>query len=203
MENLISIALDSIFVGNILLAYFLGMCSFLALSKNLKTASGLGLAVIFVLTITTPINWLIYHFLLAPGALTWAGLPTVNLSFLKLVLFIAVIAAIVQALEMVIDRYSPALYSALGVFLPLITVNCAILGASLFMVERDYQFWESVVFGTGSGIGWCLAIVAMAAIQQKLRYAHIPEGLQGYGINMITTGLLAIGFMLFAGISLS
>ena len=203
MENLISIALDSIFVGNILLAYFLGMCSFLALSKNLKTASGLGLAVIFVLTITTPINWLIYRFLLAPGALTWAGLPTVNLSFLKLVLFIAVIAAIVQALEMVIDRYSPALYSALGVFLPLITVNCAILGASLFMVERDYQFWESVVFGTGSGIGWCLAIVAMAAIQQKLRYAHIPEGLQGYGINMITTGLLAIGFMLFAGISLS
>jgi len=203
MENLISIALDSIFVGNILLAYFLGMCSFLALSKNLKTASGLGLAVIFVLTITTPVNWLIYHFLLAPGALTWAGLPTVNLSFLKLVLFIAVIAAIVQALEMVIDRYSPALYSALGVFLPLITVNCAILGASLFMVERDYQFWESVVFGTGSGIGWCLAIVAMAAIQQKLRYAHIPEGLRGYGINMITTGLLAIGFMLFAGISLS
>lgn len=203
MENLISIALDSIFVGNILLAYFLGMCSFLALSKNLKTAAGLGLAVIFVLTITTPVNWLIYHFLLAPGALTWAGLPTVNLSFLKLVLFIAVIAAIVQALEMVIDRYSPALYSALGVFLPLITVNCAILGASLFMVERDYQFWESVVFGTGSGIGWCLAIVAMAAIQQKLRYAHIPEGLQGYGINMITTGLLAIGFMLFAGISLS
>ena len=203
MENLISIALDSIFVGNILLAYFLGMCSFLALSKNLKTAGGLGLAVIFVLTITTPVNWLIYHFLLAPGALAWAGLPAVDLSFLKLVLFIAVIAAIVQALEMVIDRYSPALYSALGVFLPLITVNCAILGASLFMVEREYQFAESIVFGAGAGIGWCLAIVAMAAIQQKLRYADIPEGLKGFGINMITTGLLAIGFMLFAGISMS
>ena len=178
------------------------MCSFLAISKNLKTATGLGLAVIFVLTITTPANWLIYHFLLAPGALTWAGLPEVNLGFLKLVLFIAVIAAIVQAVEMVIDRYSPALYAALGVFLPLITVNCAILGTSLFMVERDYNFSESVVYGMGSGVGWCLAIVAMAAIQQKLRYADIPKGLQGFGISMITTGLMAIGFMLFAGITL-
>jgi len=203
MGNLISIALNSIFVGNILLAYFLGMCSFLALSKNIKTAIGLGVAVVFVLTITTPANWLIYHLLLAPGALAWAGLPAVNLSFLKLVLFIAVIAAIVQALEMVIDRYSPALYSALGVFLPLITVNCAILGASLFMVERDYAFSESIVYGFGSGAGWCLAIVALAAIQQNLRYAYIPKGLQGFGINMITTGLMAIGFMLFAGISLS
>ena len=202
MENLIGIGLNSVFVGNILLAYFLGMCSFLAISKNLKTATGLGLAVIFVLTITTPANWLIYHFLLAPGALTWAGLPEVNLSFLKLVLFIAVIAAIVQAVEMVIDRYSPALYAALGVFLPLITVNCAILGTSLFMVERDYNFSESVVYGMGSGVGWCLAIVAMAAIQQKLRYADIPKGLQGFGISMITTGLMAIGFMLFAGITL-
>ncbi len=202
MENLISIGVNSIFVGNILLAYFLGMCSFLALSKNIKTATGLGVAVVFVMTITTPANWLIYHLLLAPGALAWAGLPAVNLSFLKLVLFIAVIAAIVQALEMIIDRYSPALYSALGVFLPLITVNCAILGASLFMVERDYLFLESVVYGFGSGTGWCLAIVGMSAIQQKLRYADIPEGLQGFGINMITTGLMAIGFMLFAGISL-
>ena len=202
MENLIGIGLNSVFVGNILLAYFLGMCSFLAISKNLKTATGLGLAVIFVLTITTPANWLIYHFLLAPGALTWAGLPEVNLGFLKLVLFIAVIAAIVQAVEMVIDRYSPALYAALGVFLPLITVNCAILGTSLFMVERDYNFSESVVYGMGSGVGWCLAIVAMAAIQQKLRYADIPKGLQGFGISMITTGLMAIGFMLFAGITL-
>lgn len=202
MENLINIWLNSVFVGNILLAYFLGMCSFLAISKNLDTAVGLGFAVIFVLTITTPVNWLIYHFLLAPGALAWAGLPGVNLGFLKLVLFIATIAAIVQAVEMVIDRYSPALYSALGVFLPLISVNCAILGASLFMVERDYRFSESVVYGIGSGTGWCLAIVAMAAIQQKLRYADIPKGLQGFGINMITTGLMAIGFMLFAGISL-
>jgi Na+-transporting NADH:ubiquinone oxidoreductase subunit E len=202
MENLLSIALNSIFVGNILLAYFLGMCSFLAVSKNMKTATGLGIAVVFVLTITTPANWLVYNFLLAPGALAWAGLPGVNLSFLKLVLFIALIAAMVQALEMVIDRYSPALYTALGVFLPLITVNCAILGGSLFMVERAYSFSESVVFGFGSGVGWALAIISMAAIHQKLRYAIVPQGLQGFAINMITTGLMAIGFMLFAGISL-
>jgi Na+-transporting NADH:ubiquinone oxidoreductase subunit E len=202
MENLLNIGLNSVFVGNILLAYFLGMCSFLAVSKSMKTAVGLGLAVIFVLMITTPVNWLVYRFLLAPGALAWVGLPEVNLSFLKLILFIAQIAAIVQMVEMVIDRYSPALYNALGVFLPLITVNCAILGTSLFMVERNYAFWETVVFGTGSGVGWCLAIVSMAAIQQKLRYADIPKGLQGYAINMIVTGLMAIGFMLFAGISL-
>ena len=202
MENLISIALNSIFVGNILLAYFLGMCSFLAISKNMRTATGLGIAVVFVLTITAPVNWLIYSFLLAPGALAWAGLPDVNLSFLKLVLFIATIAAIVQALEMVIDRFSPALYAALGVFLPLITVNCAILGVSLFMVERSYTFTETVVFGMGSGTGWALAIISMAAIQKKLRYADVPEGLRGCAINMITTGLIAIGFMLFAGISL-
>ena len=202
MENLISIGINSVFVGNILLAYFLGMCSFLAVSKNMTTAIGLGLAVIFVLAITTPANWLVYHLLLAPGALAWAGLPEVNLSFLKLVLFIAVIAALVQAVEMVIDRYSPALYTALGVFLPLITVNCAILGASLFMVERDYSFSESIVFGIGSGTGWCLAIVSMSAIQQKLRYANVPVGLRGFGINMIVTGLIAIGFMLFAGITL-
>jgi Na+-transporting NADH:ubiquinone oxidoreductase subunit E len=202
MENLISIGINSVFVGNILLAYFLGMCSFLAVSKNMKTAAGLGLAVIFVLTITTPANWLVYHLLLAPGALTWAGFPELDLSFLKLVLFIAVIAALVQGVEMVIDRYSPALYMALGVFLPLITVNCAILGTSLFMIERDYTFTESFVFGIGSGTGWCLAIVSMSAIQQKIRYADIPEGLQGFGINMIVTGLIAIGFMLFAGITL-
>ncbi len=202
MENLVGILLNSIFVGNILLAYFLGMCSFLAISKNIETAAGLGFAVVFVLTITTPANWMIYRYLLAPGALSWAGLPEINLSFLRLVLFIAVIAAIVQAVEMVVDRYSPALYSALGVFLPLISVNCAILGASLFMVERHYGFAESVVYGFGSGTGWFLAIVAMAAIQKKLRYADIPKGLRGFGINMITTGLMAIGFMLFAGISL-
>lgn len=202
MENLISIALDSIFVGNILLAYFLGMCSFLAISKNMKTAAGLGLAVIFVLTITAPANWLVYNYLLAPGALAWAGFPDVNLSYLKLVLFIATIAAIVQGLEMIIDRFSPALYAALGVFLPLITVNCAILGGSLFMVERGYSFSETVVYGTGSGAGWALAIISMSAIQKKLRYADVPEGLQGFAINMITTGLMAIGFMLFAGISI-
>jgi len=202
MENLISIFVNSVFVGNILLAYFLGMCSFLAISKNMTTAIGLGMAVIFVLTLTTPVNWAVYQFLLAPGALAWAGLPNLNLSFLKLVLFIATIAALVQAVETIIDRYSPALYTALGVFLPLITVNCAILGASLFMVERNYTFSESVVYGFGSGVGWALAIISMAAIQMKLRYADVPEGLQGFAINMITTGLMAIGFMLFAGISL-
>jgi Na+-transporting NADH:ubiquinone oxidoreductase subunit E len=202
MENLLSIAVNSVFVGNILLAYFLGMCSFLAVSKNIGTAFGLGVAVVFVLTITAPVNWLVYHYLLAPGALSWAGLPEVDLSFLKLVLFIAVIAAMVQAVEMVIDRYSPALYTALGVFLPLITVNCAILGTSLFMVERNYDFWETVVFGSGSGVGWLLAIVSMAAIRQKLKYADVPRGLQGFGINMIVTGLMAMAFMLFSGITL-
>ncbi|MDJ0831209.1 MAG: NADH:ubiquinone reductase (Na(+)-transporting) subunit E [Desulfobacterales bacterium] len=202
MENLINIGLNSIFVGNILLAYFLGMCSFLAVSRNLKTATGLGLAVIFVLTITTPINWLIYNFLLAPGALAWIGLPEVNLSFLKLILFIAQIAAMVQMVEMIIDRYSPALYASLGVYLPLITVNCAILGASLFMVERKYTFAEAVVYGIGSGVGWMLAIVAMAAILRKLRYADVPRGLQGFAMSMIVTGLMAMSFMLFAGITL-
>jgi len=202
MENLISIFVNSVFVGNILLAYFLGMCSYLSVSKNLQTSLGLGLAVVFVLTITTPVNWLVYRFLLAPGALAWAGLPQMDLGFLKLVLFIAVIAGIVQVVEMVIDRYSQGLYNALGVFLPLITVNCAILGASLFMVERQYSFAESVVYGIGSGIGWLLAIVSMATIMQKLRYADVPEGLQGFGIRMIVTGLMAMAFMLFSGITL-
>ena len=201
MENLISIGVNSIFVGNILLSYFLGMCSFLAVSRNLATAGGLGVAVIFVMALTTPANWLIYHFLLAPGALAWAGLPNSNLSYLKLILFIAQIAAIVQILEMIIDRYSPALYTALGVYLPLITVNCAILGVSLFMVERNYSLAETAVYGAGSGAGWCLAIIAMAAIQKKLRYADVPAGLQGFGLSMIVTGLIAMGFMLFAGIS--
>ncbi|MFZ2039224.1 MAG: NADH:ubiquinone reductase (Na(+)-transporting) subunit E [Desulfobacterales bacterium] len=202
VENLISILLNSVFVGNILLAYFLGMCSFLAVSKNLRTATGLGLAVIFVLTITAPANWLVYHLLLAPGALAWAGLPDVNLNFLRLVLFIAVIAGMVQVVELVIDRFSPLLYNNLGVFLPLITVNCAILGASLFMVEREYTFTETVVYGFGSGVGWMLAIVAMATVLQKLRYADVPEGLQGFGINMIVTGLMAMAFMIFSGIVL-
>ena len=202
MENLVSIFINSVFVGNILLAYFLGMCSFLAISSNMEPAVGLGFAVTFVLSITAPANWLVYHYLLAPGALAWAGLPLADLSFLKFIIFIAVIAAIVQALEMIIDRYSPPLYMALGVFLPLIAVNCAILGASLFMVERDYNFVESVVFGASSGIGWMLAIVTMAGIRQKLRYADVPSGLEGFGISMIIAGLMAMAFMLFSGITL-
>jgi len=202
MENLIGIFLNSVFVGNILLAYFLGMCSFVAISKNMETSIGLGFAVVFVLSITTPMNWLIYTYLLSPGALAWVGLPNIDLSYLKFITFIAVIAAMVQAVEMVIDRFSPALYNALGVFLPLITVNCAILGTSLFMVERDYSFMESLVFGIGSGTGWLLAIASMAAIRIKLRYADVPKDLQGFGITMIITGLMAMGFMLFSGISL-
>lgn len=202
MENLVNLFVNSVFVGNILLAYFLGMCSYLSVSKNLQTSVGLGLAVTFVLAITTPANWLVYHYLLAPGALAWAGLPQIDLSYLKLVLFIAVIAGMVQVVEMVIDRYSQGLYNALGVFLPLITVNCAILGASLFMVERRYTFGESVVYGVGSGMGWLLAIVSMATIMQKLRYADVPEGLEGFGIRMIVTGLMAMAFMLFSGITL-
>ncbi len=201
MENLLSIFLNSVFVGNILLAYFLGMCSFIAVSKNIETATGLGAAVVFVLTVTAPVNWLIYHFLLAPGALSWAGLPDVDLSFLKFILFIAVIAAMVQGLEMIIDRFSAGLYSALGVFLPLIAVNCAILGTSLFMVERNHSFIESVVFGFGSGLGWMLAIISMSAIRVKLKYSNVPKGLEGYGITMIVTGLMAMAFMLFSGIT--
>jgi len=202
MENLLGIALNSVFVGNILLSYFLGMCSFLAVSRKIETAVGLGFAVTFVLAITTPVNWLVYYYLLAPGALKWAGLPGVDLSFLKFIIFIAVIAALVQAVEMVIDRYSPALYTALGVFLPLIAVNCAILGAALFMVERNYTFAESLVYGTGSGFGWMMAIVSMAAIRKKLRYADVPKGLEGFGITMIVTGLMAMSFMLFSGITI-
>jgi len=202
MENLLSITVNSVFVGNILLSYFLGMCSFLAVSKNINTAIGLGMAVVFVLAITTPANWLLYHFLLAPGALSWAGFPGIDLSFFKFIMFIAVIAAMVQAVEMLIDRFSPFLYTALGVFLPLIAVNCAILGTSLFMVERHYSFVESLVFGAGSGLGWMLAIVTMAAVRKKLRYANVPAGLDGFGISMIVTGLIAMSFMLFSGITL-
>lgn len=202
MEWILALAAKSIFVENILLAYFLGMCSFLACSKKVETAVGLGFAVVFVLTITTPVNWLIHTFLLKDGALTWAGMPDADLSFLTFITFIAVIAAMVQLVEMVMDRFSPALYNALGIFLPLIAVNCSILGASLFMVEREYTFGESVVYGTSSGIGWMLAIVSMAAIRYKLRYSHVPAGLQGLGITMLTTGLMAIAFMAFAGIQL-
>lgn len=199
--DLFDLFLNSIFAGNILLAYFLGMCSFVAISKNINTAIGLGFAVVFVLGITTPINWLMYHYLLAPGALTWAGFPVMDLSFLKFIMFIAVIAAVVQAIEMIIDRFSSALYAALGVFLPLISVNCAILGASLFMVERNQSFIESIVYGFGSGVGWMMAIVTMAAIRIKLRYANAPNGLAGYGLTMIVTGLMAMAFMLFSGMT--
>ena len=202
IEHYLSLAVKSIFVENILLAYFLGMCSFLACSKKVDTAIGLGCAVTFVLTITTPTNWAIQHFLLEKGALSWAGFPDVDLSFLSFIAFIAVIAAMVQIVEMVLDRFSPKLYAALGIFLPLIAVNCAILGASLFMAERGYTFGESVVFGASSGIGWALAIVAMAAIRKKLEYSNIPASLRGLGITMIITGLMAMGFMCFAGISL-
>lgn len=198
----LSLAVKSIFVENILLAYFLGMCSFLACSKKVETAIGLGAAVIFVLGITTPANWLLYNFLLKDGALSWLGMPDVDLSFLTFITFIAVIAAMTQLVEMVIDRFSPSLYNALGIFLPLIAVNCAILGGALFMVEREYSFGESVVFGASSGAGWALAIISMSAIRYKLRYSHVPGGLRGLGITMLTTGLMAIAFMAFAGIQL-
>ncbi len=202
MIDLISLFIDSVFIGNILLSYFLGMCSFIAVSNNIETSVGLGFAVIFVLTITAPANWAIYHWLLAPGALYWAGLGHLDLSFLKYITFIAVIAAIVQAVEMIIDKYSPVLYSALGVFLPLIAVNCAILGTALFMVEREYTLIESIVFGAGSGTGWMLAITAMATIKKKMRYADVPQGLSGFGITMIVGGLMAMAFMMFSGITL-
>ena len=202
MADLFSLFINSVFIGNILLAYFLGMCSFIAVSKNVETAAGLGFAVIFVLTVTSPVNWFIYHGLLAPGALSWLGFSDMDLSFLKYITFIAVIAAITQAVEMVIDRYSPTLYAALGVFLPLIAVNCAILGTSLFMVERNYTLMETIVFGAGSGTGWMLAIVSMAAIRKKARYADVPQGLQGFGITMIIAGLMAMTFMMFSGITL-
>ena len=203
--ELLSIAVKAIFVENILLAYFLGMCSFLACSKKVDTAIGLGFAVIFVLTITVPANWCIYNFLLAPGALSWVpgvDLSGLDLSFLTFICFIAAIASMVQLVEMILDKFFPKLYHALGIFLPLITVNCAILGASLFMVEREYGALPATVFGFSSGIGWLLAIASMAAIRKKLRYSHLPDGLKGLGITMIMTGLMAMAFMCFSGINL-
>ncbi len=201
-KEMISFSIRAIFVENILLAYFLGMCSYLAISKKVSTAFGLGIAVIFVLFITTPANWMIHEFLLRPGALIWTGVPSLaamDFSFLNFICFIAVIAAMVQIVEMVIDKTSPTLYASLGIFLPLITVNCAILGTSLFMVEREYGIIQSTVFGTSSGIGFFLAIVSMASIRHKLRYSNIPEGLRGLGITMLTTGLIAMAFMAFSG----
>ncbi|MFL0799613.1 MAG: NADH:ubiquinone reductase (Na(+)-transporting) subunit E [Agarilytica sp.] len=202
MEVLLSIFTESIFIQNMALSYFLGMCTFLAISKKVDAAIGLGIAVIVVLTITVPVNNLLNTYLLSEGALAWAGFPEVDLGFLGLISYIGVIAAIVQIMEMVLDKYVPALYNALGVFLPLITVNCAILGGALLMVERDYNFAESVVFGAGSGIGWALAIVALAGIREKLKYSDVPEGLQGLGITFITVGLMSLGFMAFGGIKL-
>ncbi|MBB5321211.1 NADH:ubiquinone reductase (Na(+)-transporting) subunit E [Marinobacter oulmenensis] len=202
MEHYISLILKAIFVENMALAFFLGMCTFIAISKKIEAATGLGIAVVVVLTVTVPVNNLLYNTILREGALDWAGLPNVDLSFLGLLTYIGVIAAIVQIMEMVLDKYIPALYAALGVFLPLITVNCAILGASLFMVERDYTFSESVVYGFGAGVGWALAIIALAGIREKLKYSDVPEGLRGLGITFITVGLMSLGFMSFSGISL-
>ncbi len=202
MEAYLSLFIRAVFVENLALTFFLGMCTFLAVSKKVETALGLGAAVIAVQAITVPVNNLLFEFLLQEGALAWAGLAEVDLGFLKLITFIGVIAALVQILEMVLDRYFPALYNALGIFLPLITVNCAILGGSLFMVERGYNFAESVVFGIGSGTGFALALVGLAGIREKLKYSDVPAGLQGLGITFIMTGLMAMAFLSFGGIQL-
>jgi Na+-transporting NADH:ubiquinone oxidoreductase subunit E len=202
LENHLNILVSSIFLENLALSLFLGMCTYLAVSKRVDTALGLGIAVIVVQGITLPVNNLIYNALLREGALSWLGLPNLTLEFLALICFIGVIAAMVQILEMSLDRFVPKLYHALGIFLPLITVNCAILGGSLLMVERDYTFGESVTFGIGSGIGWALAIVVLAAVREKCRYSDVPEGLRGLGITFIMVGLIALAFMCFSGIQL-
>ncbi|MDX2412247.1 MAG: NADH:ubiquinone reductase (Na(+)-transporting) subunit E [Woeseiaceae bacterium] len=198
----VNLFIQAAFVENLALSFFLGMCTFLAISKRVDTAIGLGLAVIAVQIITVPVNHLIYELLLRKGALAWAGFPDVDLSFLGLVSYIGVIAALVQILEMTLDRYFPKLYNALGIFLPLITVNCAILGGTLFMVERHYDFGETLVFGLGSGFGWALALVGLAGIREKLKYSDVPVGLQGLGITFIIAGLMSLGFMGFSGIRL-
>ncbi|MEM6842029.1 MAG: NADH:ubiquinone reductase (Na(+)-transporting) subunit E [Bacteroidota bacterium] len=202
--DLINIAIKAIFIENMVLAYFLGMCSFLAVSKKVSTATGLGAAVIFVLTITVPINWLLQEYVLKEGALTWAGaqFASIDLSFLRFIMFIAVIAAMVQLVEMIIEKVSPSLYGTLGIFLPLIAVNCAILGSSLFMVQRDQTIAEATVFGFGSGTGFFLAIVALAAIREKMKYSNVPDGLKGLGIAMLITGLMGIAFLSFVGIAI-
>ena len=202
LEAYLSLFVKAVFVENMALAFFLGMCTFLAVSKKVETAAGLGLAVIVVQGITVPANNLIYQYLLKEDALAWAGLTGVDLTFVGLISYIGVIAAMVQILEMFLDKYVPALYNALGIFLPLITVNCAILGGSLFMVERDYNFGESVVFGLGSGVGWALAIIALAGIREKMKYSDVPPGLRGLGITFITVGLMSLAFMSFSGIQL-
>jgi len=204
MEHYISLFVRAVFVENMALAFFLGMCTFLAISKKIQTSLGLGIAVVVVLAITVPLNNIIYTNVLKEGALSWVSedFATVDLSFLGLLTYIGVIAAMVQILEMVLDKYVPSLYNALGVFLPLITVNCAIMGASLFMVERDYNLAESTVYGVGAGVGWALAITALAGIREKLKYSDVPEGLQGLGITFIIVGLMSLGFMSFSGVSI-
>jgi Na+-transporting NADH:ubiquinone oxidoreductase subunit E len=202
MEAYLSLLVKSIFIENMALSFFLGMCTFLAVSKQVETATGLGIAVVVVQTITVPVNNLIYTYILRDGALAWAGFGNVDLTFIGLVTYIGVIAAIVQIMEMALDKYIPSLYNALGIFLPLITVNCAILGGTLFMVQRDYRLGESVVYGFGSGAGWALAIIAMAGIREKLKYSDIPKGLDNLGIVFVVAGLMAISFMLFSGIQL-
>lgn len=202
MEHYISLFIRSVFIENMALSAFLGMCTFLAVSKKVQTAIGLGVAVVVVQAITVPVNNLLSTYLLKEGALTWAGLPDTDLSFLGLIVYIGVIAALVQILEMILDKFFPALHQALGIFLPLITVNCAILGGSLFMIQREYDFTESVVYGVGSGFGWALAIVALAGIREKMKYSDVPDGLRGLGITFITVGLMALAFMSFSGVQL-
>jgi len=204
MEHYLNLAIRSIFLENMALAFFLGMCSFLACSKKVDTALGLGVAVVFVQVLTVPLNNLILRYLLAEGALAWISpaLTHVDLTFLAFILFISTIAAATQVVEMVVERFAPALHSTLGVFLPLIAVNCVILAGSLFMQERDYTFAESVVYGLGSGTGWAIAIVAMAAVREKMRYSNVPDGLKGLGITFITAGLMSLAFMVFSGIQL-
>lgn len=202
--ELFNLGIKSIFIQNMIFSYFLGMCSYLAVSKKVSTASGLGLAVIFVLTITAPLNWIIQETILKEGALAWISedFKTVNLEFLRLIMFIAVIASTVQLVEMLVEKFSPALYGSLGIFLPLIAVNCAILGSSLFMIQREYTLVESGVFAFSSGIGWFLAIIAIAAIRERLKYSNVPAPLRGLGITMIITGIMGLAFMSFMGIKL-
>jgi len=202
LEQYLGLFVRAVFIENMALTFFLGMCTFIAISKKISTAIGLGVAVIVVLGITVPVNNLIYTYFLREGALAWAGFPEVDLSFLTFLAYIGVIAALVQILEMFLDRFVPVLYNALGVFLPLITVNCAILAGSLFMEERDYAFGESVVFGLGAGVGWALAITALAGVREKLKYSDVPEGLRGLGITFICVGLLSLCFMSFGGIDI-
>ena len=202
MGHYVSLFITSVFIENMALAYFLGMCTFLAVSKKVSTAIGLGVAVVFVMALTVPLNNLLFQFILKDGALAWAGFPDIDLSFLGLLSYIGLIAAVVQILEMFLDKFVPSLYNALGIFLPLITVNCAILGGVLFMVERDYNFGESMVYGLGAGFGWALAITVLAGIRGKLKYSDIPAPLQGLGITFITVGLMSLGFMSFGGMSI-